>query len=602
MIEQIQNNPVVAGLAAFVASVILTPIVREVARRMGFVAKPKADRWHKKPTAMFGGVAIYLTTVSGYFAFVPVTTESLVVIAASSLLFLVGLVDDILNIKPYQKLIGQLVGASVIVGAGLRLNWTGYDIVDIWLTVFWLVGITNAINLLDNMDGLAAGVSAIAAVSLSVSFGGAGQTAELLLVSVFLGALVGFLVYNFNPASIFMGDCGSMFIGFLLASSVLLNQVGGRSRGVVTILAVPALILFVPIFDTTFVTILRKFSGRKASQGGRDHTSHRLVALGLSERSAVMMLYAFATLAGVTALLLRELEVTQSLALIAAFSVALIIVGVYLAKVKVYGEDEADAAAGNNAVFGFLLNVSHKRRVFEVVMDAVLVTLAYYASYVLLFGSFESSGNWDLFVQSLPLLVVVKLFAFLGAGVYRGLWRYTGVRDLVTFAKAVVAGSALSALGILLLYRFQNYSRGVFVLDAILCFLLVASSRFAFRLFRYVLPGRSVSEGRRVLIYGAGDGGELALRELRNNPEWDYVPVGFIDDDPLKTGKMIHGLPVFSTGDGLEGVCRANDVHDLLISFRGVDAQRLRELRIECQDANIGLRRALFTIEPIDLD
>ncbi len=160
------------------------------------------------------------------------------------------------------------------------------------------MGITNAINLLDNMDGLAAGISAIAAVSLGLSFAVNEQTNELLLVAAFVGSLLGFLVFNFNPASIFMGDCGSMFVGFFLAGSVLLNQTGGRSRGIVPILAVPVLILFVPIFDTTFVTVLRKLWGRKASQGGRDHTSHRLVALGLAERSAVLMLFAFATAAG----------------------------------------------------------------------------------------------------------------------------------------------------------------------------------------------------------------------------------------------------------------------------------------------------------------
>ena len=178
---------------------------------------------------------------------------------------------------------------------------------DIWLTVFWLVGITNAINLLDNMDGLAAGISAIAAISLAIGFGTNGQIDELLLTIAFIGALLGFLVYNFNPASIFMGDCGSMFVGFLLSSSVLLNQTGGRSRGIFSILAVPVLILFVPIFDTTFVTILRKLWGRKASQGGRDHTSHRLVALGLSERAAVLMLYVFAIVAGALSLLVSQI-------------------------------------------------------------------------------------------------------------------------------------------------------------------------------------------------------------------------------------------------------------------------------------------------------
>ena len=264
------------------------------------------------------------------------------------------------DIKPYQKLIGQLIGAVIVVSFGLRLPLTGSEVVDSAITIFWLVAITNAINLLDNMDGLAAGIAAIAAISLAIGFWSFGQISDALLISIFIGALLGFLVFNFNPASIFMGDCGSMFVGFFLASSVLLSETGGRSRGVFTILAVPVLILFVPIFDTTFVTILRKLWGRKASQGGRDHTSHRLVALGLSERSAVLMIYGFAISAGVLALMVSQLRITQSLALIAVFTVTLSIIGVYLSKVRVYEHDQEDLASRDNAMFAFLVDVSHK--------------------------------------------------------------------------------------------------------------------------------------------------------------------------------------------------------------------------------------------------
>ena len=175
-----------------------------------------------------------------------------------------------------------------------------------------------------------------------------------------------------------MGDCGSMFIGFLLASSVMLGQTGGRSRSVLTILAVPVLILFVPIFDTTLVTVIRKLWGRKASTGGRDHTSHRLVALGLSERSAVLMIYGFAAAAGVLAVVVNSLETAQSFALIAIFTIMLSFVGVYLSKVKVYDERQEDLASQNNAVFAFLIDLSYKRRIFEVILDVFLITLAYY--------------------------------------------------------------------------------------------------------------------------------------------------------------------------------------------------------------------------------
>lgn len=599
---QFSENYVLSAALSFVLALILTYAVRALARKYDFVAKPKSDRWHKKPTAMYGGISIFLTSILMYALVVPKTQESLVIMAGSSLLFLVGLVDDYLNIKPYQKLIGQLIGATIIVGFGLKLPLTGFEIVDIWLTVFWLIGITNAINLLDNMDGLAAGISAIAAFSLAISFGTNGQTGELVLISVFIGALVGFLVYNFNPASIFMGDCGSMFVGFLLASSVLLNQSGGRSRGIFSILAVPVLILFVPIFDTTFVTILRKLWGRKASQGGRDHTSHRLVALGLSERSAVLMLYAFAIGAGGLSLLVSQLQPTQSIALIVLFVIALTIVGVYLSKVKVYKEQDEDLALQTGAVFGFLVNISYKRRVFEVFLDALLITLSYYGAYILRFGSFEQSGNWDLFIKTVPILIILKLGAFLIVGVYRGLWRYTSVGDLITFSKGILLGSFLSVLAILLLYRFQNFSRAVFVVDGIVLLFAIVGSRMAFRLFRQFLPGNDYNDGRKVLIYGAGDGGEMVLRELKNNPEWNCKAVGFVDDDPLKKDKVINGLKVFGGNGSLADICSKNEIEEILISFRKISPERLDEVKELCRNANVSLKRAHLKIESVDVD
>ena len=594
------TNPFLIGFISLVLSAVLTFAVRSFARKYGFVAKPKTDRWHKKPTAMMGGVAIFLATLLVFLLFVEQTAQSWIVMGGASLLFLVGLIDDALNIKPYQKLIGQFIGTALVISSGLVLPWTDSQIFNIAITAFWIIGITNAINLLDNMDGLAAGIAAIAAFSLALGFGAGSNPADLLLVCAFVGALAGFLIFNFNPASIFMGDSGSMFVGFLLASSVLLTDIGGRSRSVFSVLAVPVLILFVPIFDTTFVTILRKIWGRKASQGGRDHTSHRLVALGLSERSAVLLLYALALAAGVLSLLLRDLQLTQSLALVGVFILSLTLIGVYLAKVKVY--DEEETALENHAVFGFLFNLSHKRRVFEVILDALLISLAYYASYFLLFGAFEDTRNWDLFIKTLPLLVVLKLGAFLVAGVYRGIWRYTSVGDFVTFFKGNALGSVLSVLAILLLYRFEEFSRTLFVVDGVILFLALAGSRMAFRLFRQMLPQYGRKTGRRVLIYGAGDGGELVLREINNNPELSYHPVAFIDDDPLKTGKVIHGLRVYEGNGSLVKICRQKQVEEILISCRRISPERLNHVRDVCRQTEISLKRAQLVIEPVDFE
>jgi UDP-GlcNAc:undecaprenyl-phosphate GlcNAc-1-phosphate transferase len=537
----VKPSNIFAPVVSFALAAALTPLVRSLARRWGFVAKPKTDRWHKRPTAMMGGVAIWVAVIATYLVLVPHTSAGWVVVGTASFLFLVGLVDDWLHIKPYQKLIGQVIGAAAVVNYGLLLPWTRSLPANMVITIFWLIGITNAINLLDNMDGLATGIAAIASAFLTFNFITSGQPTEALMLGVFAAALIGFLIYNSNPASIFMGDSGSMFIGFFLSSAALINLSGGRSRAFVPVLAVPILVLFIPIFDTTFVTILRKLSGRAASQGGRDHTSHRLVALGLSEKRAVLLLYGLAALSGLLAVVVRQLKPDVSIALLAGFTLALTLLGVYLAGVKGYDEEDDVRAEGESALFAFLIDFSYKRRIFEVLLDVMLVVLAYWSAYALQFGPFSDSPAWKLFLRTLPVLVVVRLAAFLVFGVYRGIWRYTSMDDLLAFAKAVAAGSILSMLVILFKFRFQGFSRAVFLVDALVMLLFLAGSRVAFRFFRKVLPSGAAANGRRVLIYGAGDAGELLLRELLNNRELSYAPVGFMDDDATKHGKLIHG-------------------------------------------------------------
>ncbi|HYP52362.1 MAG TPA: hypothetical protein VEQ42_02415 [Pyrinomonadaceae bacterium] len=602
------TQQIAAIIAAFLLATALTPAVAALARRLGMVARARPDRWHSKPTAMLGGAAIFVSTLAVYAALVPHTVETVLVCVASAFLFLVGLVDDILHIKPYQKLVGQVMGAAVLVfgGAiyvgvgGLTLPWTDSVALNMAITMFWLIGITNAVNLLDNMDGLAAGIAAIASVFLAASFLVNGQTNEALMLAVFAAALLGFLVYNSNPASIFMGDCGSLFVGFFLASTALASATGGRARGFLPVLAVPVLILFIPIFDTTFVTVLRKLAGRAASQGGRDHTSHRLVALGLSERRAVWMLYGFAGLSGLLGMFVREQRLDLSLAAILGFTVVLVLVGVYLAGVKVYDEGEVRAARDKPLV-SFLVDLSYKRRVFEVFLDVALIGLSYYSAYILLFGSVDTGEERFYFIRTLPVLVFVKMAAFLVMGVYRGIWRYVSVDNLVTYAKAVALGSVGSVLVLLFAFRFEGYSRAVFVVDGMILLMLLAGSRIAFRLFRKVLPAGSPG-GRRVLIYGAGDGGELLLREILNNPELQLLPVGFVDDDAFKKGKVIHGLRVYGGNGQLRGLCRERRVEEVLISSSKFTDERLREIRQVCEETGVTLKRMRIQIDTLSGD
>ncbi len=593
-------NPrtLLAVAASFCLALILTPLVRALARRFGFVAVPKTDRWHKKPTAMLGGAAIWLSVVITSIAFSLQGTYGKFILLASTFLFLVGLVDDLVHIKPYQKLIGQILGSAYVVYYGLSLPWTGSVLLNMALAIFWLIGITNAINLLDNMDGLASGIAIIAAGFLALSFVNSGQFVEAGILLVFAGALLGFLIYNSNPASIFMGDCGSMFVGFFLASSALVNISGGRSRSFLPVLAVPILVLFIPIFDTTFVTVLRKLSGRGVSQGGRDHTSHRLVALGMSERHAVWMFYGFAALSGLLAILVQRARLDVSLAAIAGFTIVLTLVGVYLAGVKVYDQTEEEMAMlKDKPLYAFLVDVSHKRRIFEVLLDVVLIILSYWAAYALNFP--PSNPAWQLFIRTLPVLVFIKMLVFLVMGVYRGLWRYTSMSDLIVFGKAVVLSSVASLVLLLFAFRFEGFSRKVFVFDLVLMFLFLAGSRMAFRVFRQLLPAVSKQNGRRVLIYGAGDGGELLLRELRNNKELRLAPIGFLDDDPAKSGKVIHGLRVFGGNGDLGKICSQHEVDEVVISSLKMTEERIQEVLRCCSEKQITVKRMRITMEDL---
>ena len=588
---------ILAVATSFCLALILTPLVRGLARHYGFVAQPKIDRWHKKPTAMLGGTAIWLSVIITLLGFSLHTTYGLQILLASTFLFLVGLVDDLIHIKPYQKLIGQILGSAFVVYYGLSLPWTGSVLLNMALAIFWLIGITNAINLLDNMDGLASGIAIIAAGFLALSFVNSGQFTEAMIMLVFAGGLLGFVIYNSNPASIFMGDCGSMFVGFFLGSSALMHVSGGRSRSLLPVLAVPILVLFIPIFDTTFVTVLRKLSGRAASQGGRDHTSHRLVALGMSERHAVLMLYGFAALSGLLAIVVQRTRLDVSLAAIAGFTIVLTLIGVYLAGVKVYDESEKDVALKDKPLYAFLVDVSYKRRIFEVFLDVVLITLSYWSAYAINFP--PNNTAWNLFIRTLPVLIFIKMSVFLVTGVYRGLWRYTSMSDLIVFAKAVILSSVGSILVLLFAFRFEGFSRKVFIIDAACMFLFLAGSRMAFRLFRQLVPAVSKQNGRRVLIYGAGDGGELLLRELRNNRELQLAPIGFLDDDPAKSGKVIHGLRVFGGNGDLSAVCAQHAVDEIVISSMKMSEERIQEILQCCMDKQIIVKRMRITMEDL---
>jgi len=446
-------------LSAFVLAVAVVPLCRRVAFSVGKVALPAADRWHRQATPLFGGVAIAIVTMVCAIAFSDAV--SLVVpLSCGAIIFLVGLADDIRSFRPNTKLVVQIALASVLLFFGYRLDWTESLTLSSVLTVLWVVGITNAFNLLDNMDGLCAGIAIICTAALlfglsPIDATSVTATTAIVLVAL-LGSVAGFLIYNFHPASIFMGDSGSMFIGFMLSALTLQPGLSETTSGsLLTIVAAPVLLLLVPIFDTTLVTASRLLSGRSASVGGRDHSSHRLVAIGLSERKAVGVLWGLAILAGAVGITIQTVNETWSALLVLLFLVGLVVFAVYLARIRIYDEDEANES-GTSGFTPVVSDLLHKVAAAEVLLDFGLVSIAYYAAYRFRFPDPVFSLNFPIFMQSLPVVVVSQMAVLAIGGGYRGVWRYFGLHDVLAFGRNVVVGTVVAQFVVLYLYRFES--------------------------------------------------------------------------------------------------------------------------------------------------
>jgi UDP-GlcNAc:undecaprenyl-phosphate GlcNAc-1-phosphate transferase len=587
---------------ALALALVVVPLCRLVAIRHGYVARPREDRWNRRPVAMFGGVGI-AAVCFGCSALFGVVTDSPVLLVTFVMIFITGLVDDVLSLKPATKLIAQIALASILLFFGYRLNWLQSMALDTLLTLFWIVGLTNAFNLLDNMDGLCAGVAMIVGAALLVDLlpGATGTHvfAEARYLAILLGAIGGFLAYNLYPASIFMGDSGSLLLGFSFAAVTLSSgrQAPGQSD-VLSIVAAPVLVLLIPIFDTTLVTLSRWFSGRRASQGGRDHSSHRLVAIGLSERRAVVLLWLLAAIGGALGIALDHFS--QNLWSVLAtltFLVGMVLFAAYLAGIRVY--DDAAARPKPGAFTPIVVEFMYKRRVAEVLLDFCLIAVCYYAAYRLRFEDPEDfMKNYPMFMTSLPVVLAVQLVAFFVVGVYRGAWRHFGMMDTIVVARGVFFGAVTAQFVILEIPYFFAYSRTAFAIYGILLLMAVTLSRASFRLVGEFIQ-RQRRSGRRVAIYGAGDAAGLVIRELLTREAGDVRILGFVDDDPRKAGIRAMGYPVLGGFSALTVLIKAAAVDSIVISARHLSPERLNNLEVLCGDFNVRLSRLSVGLESI---
>jgi UDP-GlcNAc:undecaprenyl-phosphate GlcNAc-1-phosphate transferase len=581
-----------SALAAVVTSLVLTLAAERVAARLGIVARPRADRWHRQPVPLLGGVAIALGTVAGLGVADAWGRRIFVLVAGAALMMAVGLLDDVRCLRPQTKLLAQVLLAGGLLLFGFELRLTGYRLLDTLLTLFWVVGVTNAFNLLDNMDGLAATIALVAGAFRAYFFLQEGDLTGATTCAAFFGSVGGFLVRNFPPAKIFMGDAGSLFLGFFLAGVSISDPGAAYSRGLAAVLVIPVLLLLVPLFDTAFVTVTRLVAGRSPAMGGRDHTSHRLVAVGLSERRVVVLLAFFATAAGAIAVLSYRVGLSYTVVLLALVLLAMVLLAIHLGRVQV-----ATSAPPRRpgAVLALIADFPYKRQVATVLLDAALIPTAYYAAYVLRFEQ-NLSDRLDAFTASAPVVLVVQLSTLTAFGLYRGIWRFTSLEDLWRIGQAVALGTLSAVFVLTHVQGFKGYSQTVFILHGVLLFVFIGTARASFRLLRYLL-WEEPAGFLRVLIYGAGAGGELLLRELWSNLDLKRTPVGFVDDDRAKAATRIHGLPVLGGGEDLERLVREYRIDEVIISSAKIGASTLEAAREVCARKGIPLRRAVLRLE-----
>ena len=299
-------------MSALMLATGVTPVVRRAARHYGFVDQPSARKQHVVPTPLLGGVAIYVAFIVALVAFgnrFYVNQVASIFLGATLMSFL-GLWDDRRGLNAYVKLGGQFLAASLLVLTGVRVGTFPWEWVNIAVTLLWTVGITNAFNLLDNMDGLTGGIAAIAATFFLLFAAMSDQYLVGALAAAVVGACLGFLFYNLNPASIFMGDTGALFLGFTLAATAIKLRFPENS-GFVTWM-VPPLVLAVPIFDTTLVIISRWRRGvNPLTTPGKDHLSHRLARKTGSTREAVLICYLLGFIGGMLATFVTQASVLE---------------------------------------------------------------------------------------------------------------------------------------------------------------------------------------------------------------------------------------------------------------------------------------------------
>ncbi|MDF2458156.1 MAG: glycosyl transferase, family 4 [Nitrospira sp.] len=617
-------TPFMLSAFACMASVCLTEIVRRLASRVGAVDLPSDRKMHSHPVPRLGGVAVVGAIALTYAAagltglsegFLERNALSSALLMGGALMFICGLWDDLSPIPARTKFIVQLTAAIVALSCGLHFDKVTFagdysldlGIISIPITILWIVGITNAFNLIDGLDGLSAGLGCIAAATCAAIFFHSGAVDDATMLLVVFGALAGFLPYNFNPAKIFLGDSGSLVLGYVLAVMVVS---GSQRYATATAVIIPLLTLGVPIVDTLLSFVRRMLTCRFAEHAAgswrrslvavkqifvadRDHIHHRLLASGLTHRGAVLALYAVAGTWSTLAYLSAISQFRNALLLLVSAAVA---TAIGVARLGYF-----DAAVSRlGSAFEQVDRPKFDRSFFFGFADLLLITVAYWSAYFIIAGPDAPTTVRQWYVNMFPLVALLQLCLFWITGLYRGLWRAIGIDDLLRVAIAVSAGGVLS-FSFVIVNHAPDGIGSLFVVHTLTLGWLMGGLRSAYRLVDYS-RFKSVAGSRPVLIYGAGLGGRLLLRELRQNAAYRFHAVGFIDDDRRLRGQLISGLPVLGTLRDLPSSLCTKHIHTVLISTQAITGEALQETLDTCHAHGTKVLRGHYGFESVETD
>ena len=612
----------VCGSAA--VALLITPAVRRFALLCGAVDVPDERKIHLHPVPRLGGLAVAAAVAIALGTALALNPElrgdsvrelgagrSAALLISVLLVAGVGALDDIRRLSASGKLLVEVVAAALAVAAltPITIAVSPFDvslqgILAPLVAVFWIVAITNAVNMMDVVDGVAGGVSAVAAAWLAAISFAMGQTGPGLILLALAGALIGFLPHNFRHRRTFLGDSGSLPLGFILATACVLVL----RRGDAWLIAPSLLVLALPVAEVGLTVLRRTLRGLAVTRNhdglserfvlsrgrlglftpDRRHVPHRLLELGMSQPGAVTALYLVAIAAG--ALAYATVRWSWSAPLSDLLAIAAI---VYFAPRWLYRELRL---LERGALLPFLDSPLVRSPYLQALYDAAVLAAGYLAAEAALHGPSIFSEGGALWARA-GVLAAVGLLGFWLAGLYRVSYRHAGIAEALRATRAVFLGVAL-AIGALVVL-FPNYvTVALWLLHLFLVFTAVVGARVSFRVLDH-MHQKGHEAARRVLVFGAGRGGDLAVREIRSNPALGLEAVGFADDDPRKWGRRFHDLSVHE-GHELELLLRDLRVDDVIVSTAKLAPSRLQSLAEVC--AGGGVRLLSFDLHWGELD